>query len=230
MKKLLMILSAILGMALISIAGGKEKLTLKEKIDKAKTVKVYVDFQSITHNPNTQKGTGCTKFNDKTEFTSDYKNEVDNIIKKLNEGLSTDAFIKGDISTVPIKTFSNISMYDYAKMEGEIAVSLTFSGMYKTTKGSTTDPNVIYNAMNFQVDVVFMEIINGRIKVIKQGKIAFVNGGINEDSKCGDFAYFTSSFPLEKYVDEFKKSIDKKTTNITAAIMKKHNKVVEKRK
>ena len=123
-----------------------------------------------------------------------------------------------------------LSMYDYAQTNEDLVVSLTFSGVYNVAKGTVKDPDVILNSMNFKVDIVFIEIINGKIKMIKQGLGAFVNGGMKEDTKCADYNYFTSNFPLEKYVEEFKKSIAKKTSGMTAKIIKKHNKIVAKRK
>jgi len=234
MKKSIISILAILLMTTTAFAG-KDKTTLKEKIDRAEKISYYLDMRPITHKPKkASTGKMCKKFTEKTVFPLTFEAEASNMITLFSKEMGINSIVAEDMKNVPIKTFSGKSMYDYSKggrKEGDLVIVLNFSGTYNAHKGNNSSPDADWNTTTLKATLTILEVISGgRTKVLKTGDIAFVNASMVESKTCADYAFFTTNFPIESYKDDFKKSYQQKLTKFTGKIIKKHNKVISKRK
>jgi len=235
MKKNIISLIVFVGLSTISIAGGKDKLTIKEKIDKCDKISYYFDLQPIVHNPKkSSTGKICVKFKETSIFPLSFQSEASNIIDLFSKQLNINSIVAEDINSVPIKTLSGRSMYDYSKggrKEGDLVIVLTYSGTYNSNKGNTSNPDANWSTVSLIANFTILEVISGgRTKVLKTGVIASYTTSMVESNGCADFAFFTTNFPIENYLENFKESYVRKMTNYTSWIIKKHEKALKKRK
>jgi len=239
MKKLLFSVVAVFGMAILfSFSKGKVKLSIKEKIENQSSVTVYYDMQPIVHNPKkSAAGKMCSKFNETGIFPLYYEASgslmIDLFVKGL--GMKSDKFIGGNISQVPIKTFSDKSMLDFSKggrNVGDLVILITYSGEYKARKGTSKDPDINLNNLIITVNMSVIEVMSGgRTKTIKQRTVASVVSDMIESKECADFQFFTTNFSLEsdKFKNKFKSAYEKQIAKIVASIQKEHEKKLKKR-
>ena len=234
MKKSIISGLAILLMTTTAFAG-KDKSTLKEKIDRAEKISYYLVMEDVVHKPKkSSTGKSCAKFTEKTVFPLTFQAEASNIIDLFSAEMGISSIVAEDINNVPIKTFSGKSMYDYSKggrKEGDLVIVLAFSGTYNAHKGNNSSPDADWNTMTLTATVTLLEVISGgRTKTLKTTTIALVNATMVESKTCADYTFFKTNFPLENYKEDFKKSYEQKLPKLTGKIIKKHNKAVSKRK
>lgn len=222
---------------LLSFVGGK--LTLKEKIDQAKEVKVYFNIIDIEHSPNTEpvgqtKGTGCSKFNETTKLPEGYTNAFKKILQMLNDGFKTTAFIEGDIKSVPVKTNKlGIEITDWVKQGEQLTATVTFLGKYNVENNALpTDVGVsLENSMSITAYMKFFEIVDGKLEMIVMTKyLANVSSKAKKTKECNTYDYFVENFPANSLVESFNSSVEGKVAGFTEKRMKKYEKAMKKKK
>ncbi len=218
-----------------TVFAGKDKTTLKEKIDRSEKISYYLDMQPIVHNPKkSSTGKVCKKFPETTIFPLSFEAEASNIIDLFSKEMGINSIVAEDITNVPVKTLSGRSMNDYSKggrKEGDLVIVLAFHGTYNSHKGNNTSPDADWNTATFGANLTILEVISGgRTKVLKTSNIALVSATMVESKTCADYAFFTTNFPVENYKKDFIKSYEQKLPKLTGKIIKKHNKAVSKRK
>lgn len=238
MKKTVLKLSAVLmaSVLLLSFVGGK--LTLKEKIDQAKEVKVYFQNLDIRHSPNTaaapgsnQPGTGCAEFDETTELPEGYTSASKKILQMLNEGFKTTAFVEGDIKSVPVKnTINGIDILDWLKHGEHLFAFVTFSGSYKVENSGLMGEVKLKNSMTVTAYLQFYEIVDGKLGVIVSKNLANVSSKAKDTKKCDTYDYFIDNFPANSLVEPFNSSVEEKVAGFTEKQMKKYEKAMKKKK
>ncbi|MCH8318703.1 MAG: hypothetical protein IIA88_09460, partial [Bacteroidetes bacterium] len=141
MKKTILKLSAVLMasvLVLFGFTGGK--ITLKEKIDQAKEVKVYFSYNDISHSPaqidrpagSSGNAYVCNRFDETTKLPEEYKSATKKILQMLNEGFKTTALVEGDFNSVPTKKtkVGSIEVKDWVKHGEQLWVTVTIAGAY----------------------------------------------------------------------------------------------------
>ena len=214
-----------------------KKLTLKEKIDQAKEVKVYFQKHDIHHSPNTATvgptpGTGCSKFNETTELPEEYTSASKKILQMLNEGFKTTAFVEGDIKSVPVKKTSigSIEIPDWVKHGEQLVAIVTFSGTYKVENSGLMGEVKLQNSMTVTAYLQFYEIVDGKLEVIVNKHLANVASKTKSTTQCDTYDYFVENFPANSLVEPFTSSVEEKVAGFTEKRMKKYDKSMKKKK
>lgn len=217
-----------------NFAGGK--LTLKEKIDQAKSVKVYFVNHGIVHSPNTKPvgtqkyGTGCPKFDESTELPEGYTSASKKIVQLLNEGFKTSAFAEGDIKSVPVKKTLNIENPDWLKHGEALVAFVTFSGTYKVDNMGLMGEVKLQNSMTVTAYLQFYEIVDGKLQVIVNKYLANVASKTKSTTNCDTYDYFVENFPANSLVESFNSTVQEKVAGFTEKQMKKYEKAMKKKK
>ncbi|TAL76448.1 MAG: hypothetical protein EPN88_02980 [Bacteroidetes bacterium] len=230
-----------LATALIIISGVVFNLsgqTIKERIDAAKTVKVYFTNSDIKHNPNTNgmpgsqnKGTGCVNFTQTTPLPAQYTDEVKLVIDLLNKGFNTTAFIAGDISSVPVfESGFQKGGQDWLKLGEPIVFWVMTSGLYTVNNMGLMGEVKLSNSMSIDVNLGVVAITDGKVKSLTSKNLASVYAPSKESKTCADYDYFVKNFPLADYFDKFKESFEKKTADFIEKEMANYDKAMKKKK
>jgi len=238
MKKTLVCLLVILGVASLLIAGVKDKLTLKEKIDNAGEVKIYFSNYDIGHNPNTKPpqgstngGTGCPKFDETTPLPQEYADAAVQVVEVLNREFKTTAFIAGDISTVPVtSTIAGFNNYDWLGHGDQLFAHVITMGEYTVTNSGLMGEIDLSNSLLVTASLNIYEIVEGKLKMVGTKAIAWVSTKKVETAECDDYAYFVKNFPATSVVEPFKTAISKKTADFAQSQMKKYDRAMKKKK
>ncbi|MBW8050113.1 MAG: hypothetical protein FVQ77_07200 [Cytophagales bacterium] len=242
MKKITLKLSAVLtasALVLFGFTGGK--LTLKEKIDQAKEVKVYFVYNDIFHDPDilqrpTQPGTSiiflCNPFKETTKLPEGYKSASKKILKMLNEGFKTTAFVEGDLNSVPTKKtkIGSIEVKDWVKHGEQLSVTVTISGAYKVNNSGAGSERKRVNSMFVKADLKFFEMVDGKYKNITLMSIAYAASKAKTTEECKPYDYFVENFPSASLVEPFNSSIEEKVAGFIEKQMAKYEKAMKKKK
>jgi hypothetical protein len=204
--------------------------TIKERIDEAKTVKVYFSISDIVHDPNTKgdptnqasKGTGCVKFTQTTPFPANYTEEVIQIVEMLNKGFNTTAFVAGDISTVPLIESGILKgNQDWVKLGEPIVFVVGLGGKYQVTNMGLMGSVSLIAAMYINSSIAVYAPVSGKVKALSVKNLGSVAAPGKDTKTCPDYDYFVKNFPLADYFDKFKESFEKKTTDFITKEMSK---------
>lgn len=211
--------------------------TIKERIDAAKTVKVYFSIREIVHAPNTNalsaqaKGTGCVNFTQTTPLSANYADELKQIIDVLNKGFNTTAFVAGDISAVPVfETGIQKGTQDWLKLGEPLVVSVSASGTYTVMNIGLMGDVKLSNTLSIISGIGVYGIIDGKLKVLASKNLGSVTSPSKESKTCADYDYFVKNFPLADYFDKFKASFESKTTDFITKEMENYDKAMKKKK
>lgn len=211
--------------------------TIKERIDAAKTVKVYFSIRDIVHAPNTNalsaqaKGTGCVNFTQTTPFPANYADEVKQVVDMLNKGFNTTAFVAGDISTVPLfESGIQKGNQDWLKLGEPLVVSVNVSGTYTVTNMGLMGEVKLSNSLSIISGIGVYGIIDGKLKALAVKNLGSVTSPSKESKTCADYDYFVKNFPLADYFDKFKASFESKTTDFITKEMENYDKAMKKKK
>ena len=240
--------SLFLAMAICAkiFAGGDDKLTLKEKIEQNKEVKVFFTVRDIL-DENDERLLRASNPNAKTtirtpmpaEFTS---SEIkSSLLTRLNEGLQTgNALVEGDLSTLPESSSSKTHYRDLSKLADGFYAIVYIEGEYKRTiEKKTVDGNVVLdvsNKMEIRSHLFFYEVISGEAK--KYGDM-FMKSGVLlgnassstvKSAKLENLDYMEKTFPALSLFDEYKSSMRRFAEEFATKQLNKHNKAVSKRK
>ena len=237
MKKNLLLTIAVLGIAMAFSPRGGEKLTLKERIDQAKEIKVYFSNMDVVHNPNTNatagsqaKGTGCPKFNETTPLTAEYIDAVKQVIDLLNKGFNTSVFVAGDLSTVPVfSTGIQKGNPDWLKLGEPLTVYIVTSGTYEVRNIGLMGEVKNTNSLSVISSLIVYGINEGKIKVLANKNLASKSSPNKETKECDKYDYFVSNFPLSSLAEVFKSSIVENTTEFTTKEMANYDKAMKKK-
>jgi hypothetical protein len=212
--------------------------TIKERIDEAKTVKVYYSIKDIIHVPNTNaspgsqaKGTGCVNFTQTTPLPANYIDEIKLIVDMLNKGFNTTAFVAGDISTVPVfESGIQKGTQDYLKLGEPLVIVVSAGGGYNVNNVGLMGEVKLSNSLNISSGISVLAIVNGKLKGLTVKNLGMVNSPAKDSKTCADFDYFVKNFPLADYFDKFKTSFETKTTDFTTKEMENYDKAMKKKK
>jgi hypothetical protein len=212
--------------------------TTKERIDAAKTVKVYFIIRDIVHVPHTNavpgsqaKGTGCVNFTQTTPLPANYVDVLKQIIDVLNKGFNTTAFVAGDISTVPLFTTGiQKGNQDWLKLGEPLVCTVSAGGDYNVTNIGLMGGVILSNTLSIYSGVSIDGIINGKIKALAFKNLGMVSSPAKESKTCADYDYFVKNFPLADYFDKFKASFESKTADFIKKEMDDYDKAMKKKK
>ncbi len=208
--------------------------TLKERIDEAKTVKVYFKFSPIKHNPNTQPpigsnmpGTGCEAFGETTPLPAEYTDAVNGLLDVLNKGFNTTAFVAGDFSTVPAKTSGMLKGEpDWVTVNEPLMFFVSTGGEYVVTMTQTGKQN----NMKIESYLFIYALKDGKIKILDQKTLASKWAEPIKTQKCDDFAFFTTNFVANSLAEPFKVLLLENINELIQKDMKKYEKAMSKKK
>ncbi|WP_317898719.1 hypothetical protein [Aurantibacillus circumpalustris] len=229
-----------------TFAGDGDKLTLKEKIEQNKVVKVFFTVRDIidenderllrASNPN-------AKTSIRTTMPSEYSNsEIKNsLMKTLNDGLQVgNAFVEGDIAELPESANSKTHFRDLSKLADGFYAIVYIQGEYnRTIVKNTVAGNVVLdvsNKMEIRSHLFFYEVVNSDVK--KYGDM-FMRSGVllgNANSitvkstQLENIDYMEKVFPALSLLDEYKSSMQRFASDFASKQLSKHDKAVSKRK
>ncbi len=232
MKKLVRIAFALI--ILLSTVFYVSGQTLKERIDEAKTVKVYFKNSPIAHLPHTNQqvgtnipGTGCQAFGETTPLPAEYTDAVNDLLDLLNKGFNTTAFIAGDFSAVPLKTSGILKGEpDWVTLNEPLMFFVNTWGEYVVNM-SQTGKN---NSMAIQAYLIIYSLKDGKIKILDQKQLAYNRTEPISTQKCDDYAYFVEKFPATSLVEPFKTELTAGMNELIEKDMKKYEKAMKKKK
>jgi len=212
--------------------------TIKERIDEAKTVKVYFRTSDIVHDPNTtatgqtqQKGTGCAKFTQTTPFSANYTEELIQIVEILNKGFNTTAFVAGDISTVPkLESGMLKGTEDWVKLGEPIVFLISLGGSYQVNNVGLMGAVELEAAMQINTGIAVYAPVSGKVKALSTKNLGGVFAPWKKTKTCPDFDYFVKNFPLADFFDKFKTSFETKAAEFAAKEMESYTKAMSKKK
>lgn len=211
--------------------------TLKERIDEAKTVKVYFRISDIKHEPNTapapgsqKKGTGCVLFAQTTPMPENYVAVVKQVIEQLNKGFNTSAFVEGDMSAVPLME-SGLAKGspDWVKLGDPLSVTVGLDGAYRVDNVGLMSEVKLSNSVTITSGIGFYGIVKGKAKAITVKNLGSYTAPSKESKTCGDYDYFVKNFPLADFFDTFKENFDKKTAEFIEKEMADYEKAMKKK-
>jgi hypothetical protein len=212
--------------------------TIKERIDEAKTVKVYFTIRDIVHAPNTNaspgspaKGTGCVNFTQTTPLPANYVDEIKQIVDMLNKGFNTSAFVAGDISTVPLfESGMQKGNPDWLKLGEPIVFTVSAGGEYNVTNVGLMGEVKLSNNLSISSGIGVYANVDGKLKGLSVKNLGLVNAPAKESKTCADYDYFVKNFPLEDYFDKFKASFESKTADFIQKEIENYDKAMKKKK
>ncbi|MEX1002881.1 MAG: hypothetical protein WDZ35_12260 [Crocinitomicaceae bacterium] len=230
MKKIILITILLFLAVPLTKAGG---LTLIEKILKQGETKVYVQFVPVIHDPGAVGGStspcASKKFDEVTEFTSDFKAHTDKIIKMLNDRMEIEALKKGDITAVPVKKEMNgMKIYDWSKAEDPFFALVTVSGSYK----ASADPSSggVENSLWIPAQLQFIEMDGEKMDIVEQTSLGTVISAKKTSKSCEGIDYFKENFPLDDHIEKFEENYTNKIERFAKKHLKKYKKAMKKKK
>jgi len=238
MKKSIISALAILLISTSAFAG-KDKSTLKEKVEKSKTVKVFFNVNDILdqeHENKLQQANPKAKTDIRTTMPEAfYSAEIKkNVIKTLNDGLQVgSAFVEGDIAELPASSKKNTNYRDLSKLPDGFYAMVNVTGRYE--RFVSMSDGVVSNSMKIETNLFFYEVVGGKVKKAKvnMGMGAFLGRANTETiktDKLESIEYMEINFPASPLLVEYTRTMKENTTDVAARLLKKHNKVVSKRK
>lgn len=238
MKKLLILVIAFLGMAMAPDKG--DKLTLKERIDQNKIIKVYFSFTDIKHNPNTisnglTKATGCPMFVESTPMPEEYVYAAKQLVAQLNEGFATTSFIEGDYATLPLVSSGlTAGSPDWVATGEPMSVMITSWGNYNVTTPGMMVTNAnqkkeLDNSMSLDSYIAFYGIVDGKAKVLDQKSLFSKATPSVKTNECQNYEFFTEKFPANAMAEEFQNGITEKLRDFIAKEMASYDKAMKKK-
>jgi len=235
--------SIISALAIVLVAtsafAGKDKSTLKEKVEKSKTVKVFFNVNDILdqdHENKLQQANPKAKTEIRTTMPKAfYSAEVkNNVIKTLNDGLQVgSAFVEGDVSELPLSSKKNTNFRDLSKLPDGLYAMVNVTGRY--TRFVSMSDGVVSNSMKIEANLFFYEVTGGKVKKIKvnMGMGAFLGRANTETiktDKLESIEYMEINFPASPLLAEYTRTMNENLLSVTKRLLKKHDKAVAKRK
>ena len=208
--------------------------TLKERIDKSNTVKVYFRNRDIEHNPHTEGdpfnkklGTGCNKFKETTPLPSQYIEAVKQIVDLLNKGFNTTVFTEGDLTYISSLPFNSEGELDWVKLGEPLTFFVSTSGFYSVNIFPTTGKE---NTMEVQSYLYVYSVTEGKLKTLSSTLLAWKQTPAIRTQKCDDYAWFVKNIPATSLDESFKTSVIEKITDFIEKEMAKYEKTIKKNK
>ncbi|MCB0402528.1 MAG: hypothetical protein KDD41_10625 [Flavobacteriales bacterium] len=238
MKKINASLLLLFALTLTAYAGGKEKETLKEQVEKNKPVQVIFSLGEIVDEDD-EKRLKATDPKAKTairtaipdDFVSDGIRQK--VVQLLNDGMQVgSAFVEGDATTLPVSDNPKQHRIDLDKLEDGLYVIIDVKGQYSRFLDGQT--NEATHRMEIDAHLFVYEVSGGKANKIKlnmgmgvllgEGKAAAVKAG----SK-GDLAYMEANFPASSVLEDYKRTMFQFTEDFAKRMLKKHEKALSKR-
>ncbi len=250
MKKVSLSLVLIVIFCTVAFAG-KDKSTLKEKIENTKEVKVFFSVREIIDQEDENKlkqanpkaKTDIRTIMPEAYYSSEIKSQV---INNLNDGLQlSGALVEGDVSNIPISDDKKTNYRDLTKLPDGFYLIVDIAGEYqrngKTIPGNQTNGykpilEKVTNRVEIKAQLFFYEIKDGKINkygdmLMKTGVLLATCGGVGAETKDYVSAKeLEGIYPPLSFIETYKKTLLEYTTDFAARKLKKHNKVVAKRK
>jgi hypothetical protein len=238
MKKTLLFAMAALGMAMAPGSPKGDKLTLKERIDQVKEIKVYFSNADIKHNPNTngmpgsqKKGTSCPAFTETTPLPVEYADAAKQVIDLLNKGFNTTVFVEGDFSKVPVVTSGMLKgSSDWVALGEPLTVLVSSGGNYNVENMGLMGEVSLENSMDVYSSFAVYGIVEGKTKVLENKNLVSKITTRIKTKGCDDYAYFVKNFPVASLLEDFKAGIAEKTTDFATKQMADYEKAMKKKK
>lgn len=237
MKKIGVSVLLLLICTITVFAGGKDKLTLKEKIEKTGEVKVFFSVRDIYDKQDEtklQSSNMSAKTPIRTEMPAAfYSEEIQKgVLDNLNKGFEVGSFVKGEAAALVKSNNKKTEYIDFSKMPDGLVAIVDLSGIYTRTFAGGMNYT---HRMEIQANLFFFEVTGGVAKKIKvnMGMGAFLGRATSkskESDKMEELAFLETNFPPSDIYDEYVRTMGVNTQDFAARMLKKHNKVVSKRK
>jgi hypothetical protein len=250
MKKVslsIMLLAMIISSA---FAGDKEeKLTLKEKIENSKEVKLFFNVRTDIIDEADENKLKLTNPDAKTKIrtplpVSFYSEEIKNeVIKILNTGLGVgNAFVEADASSLNATLERNHCYKDMSGLPDGFYAMVYITGTYTRFEDQTAkevDGKMVHESSNrMEIDsrLFFYEVEAGKVKkygdvLMKSGiLLGHASAQMIKTYKVEDLEFMETNFPAEPLLDGYKRTMYQFTKDFTERTMKKHEKALAKRK
>lgn len=245
MKKLFLQTFALLLFAAKAYAGGDDKLTLKEKVEQSKEVKVFYCVREIT-DENDERLLKASNPEAKTlihtampaEYAGkDIKDSILNILNRILEVGKT--FVEGDASSLPESKNRKTQYKDLSKLPDGFYVLMDVSGEYtRTIQKKVVDGNTlleVLNSMEITSHLHFYEVVKSEIEpygdMFMRSGVLLGNAKtpVIKSERLENLDYMEKTFPALSLLKEYKESMYRLTNNFAEKQLKKHNKAVSKR-
>lgn len=223
----------------IVFAGGKDKLTLKEKVEKSETVNVYFNVTEVVDRETERKmkqtnPTAKTDIRTKipTEFSSvDLKTAV---VSTLNTEMQVKAFKLADVSELGESSNKKTQYLDFSKLPDGVIAVVQVEGDY-TRFVDMGNAGEVSNSMQIKANMFFYEIKGGVAKKIKVNMGIGANLGTTKTEtiktpKLEGLSFLETKFPVALLLENYTATMKEYTGDFAKRMLKKHNKVVSKRK
>lgn len=237
---------AALAIGLTSFVGGDdEKLTFKELVEQSKPVKVFFTVREIV-DENDERLLRAGNSKAKTPVRSAMPSEFFSadvkagLIKQLNEGLQVGgAFVEGDIASLPESDNSKTQNRDLSKLPDGFYAIVDIGGEYtRSMQKRTVEGNLVLEVLNFmeiKSHVCFYTIKGGEADKYgdmfsKSTLLGNARSKTIKSDKIENLEYMEKTFPALSLLPEYKETMDKFARDFAGKQLKKHDKVVAKRK
>ncbi|MBL7932348.1 MAG: hypothetical protein JNL60_10620 [Bacteroidia bacterium] len=237
---------AAIALGLTSFIGGDdEKLTFKEIVETNKPVKVFFSVgEIIDENDEKRLRVGDPKAKTAVRtamppefYSADIKSGV---IKQLNDGLQVgDAFVEGDIASLPESTNSKTQNRDLSKLPDGFYAILDIGGEYtRSMQKRTVEGNLVLEVLNFmeiKSRISFYNVKGGDAEKYgdafsKSTLLGNARSKTVNSDKIENLEFMEKTFPALSLLPEYKQTMERFLNDFTEKQMKKHNKAISKRK
>ena len=234
---------AIAGIALISFAGGKDKITFKEKVESYDEVKVFFTLKEEIIDRSDENKLQQLSPPQKTKIRTSMPLEFagpdiqEKVVSILNEGMQVNRFVLGDASILPKNEDSKYNYHDLSKLPDGFYAIVEINGVYtRFLDRKEVDGKSVFkasNRMGITSHLIFYEISGGKIKAYlsKMGALmGHADATGTETTKLENLEYMESHFPALPLLDAYKSTMFEYMSDFAKRQLKKHNKAVAKRK
>ncbi len=223
--------------------GGKDKSTLKEKIESNKPVKIFfivTDIYDKQDERKLQQGNSKAKTHIRTAMPEEfYSSEIKTkVVRLLNDGLEVgNAFEEGDVSTLPESDNYKTKYKDLTKLPDGFYSIISITGEYtrflekKEVEGKTVFTST--NKMQIKSHLFFFDVTSGKVKSYGPSNgtlLGHASSASTNTDKYESLEYMEANFPALPLLNEYIKTMYEYVDDFTKRKLKKHKKTVAKRK
>jgi hypothetical protein len=237
MKRLITGAIILVALSTTLFAKGKDKSTLKEKVEKQQEVFVFFNVRDI-YDRQDETRLQSSDMNAKTPIRSEmpqafYTQEIQQgVVDNLNAGMQVSSFKMGDASTLVTTNNKKFQYVDFSKMPDGIVMIVDLSGNYTRTFASGRNYT---HRMEIEANLFVFEVKGGVAKKMKvnMGMGAFLGRASSpskESDKMEDVPFLEESFKPVDIHDEYVKTMTTNTQDFANRMFKKHEKQIAKRK
>jgi hypothetical protein len=202
--------------------------TIKERVDEARSVKVYFEISGVAffNVPPIPKGTVYSEFKP-SPLPASYTDEVKLVVDMLNKGFNSTAFIAGDISTVPVKESGMEKGYpDWLKLGEQIVFVVALGGTYNVHFNEESGKVSLTTNMEIYSGVKVYAPESGKVKTLSTKRLGHVTAPTKKVKTYPDYEYFLTNFPLADYFDKFKAKFERETSDFIGKEMENYDKAM----